>query len=87
MHSFAGTGLAGRLQLPSFSQHFVSEPGNMKNFGHEMHPPQMRVTTINKDNNELETAFITTVTSVYPVALLRSEVAEIGSVRRTHPAV
>ena len=50
LHSFTGLVLAGFLHVPSFWQQRFSALGNMKNCGHEMHPPHSSVSTMRKES-------------------------------------
>jgi hypothetical protein len=65
LHSFSGAAFFGRSHLPALLQQLFSAVGNMKNCGHEMHPPQNKVAVTSRDSTELEMARGTTLVQEY----------------------
>jgi hypothetical protein len=62
LRSFAG---AGRLQLPSFSQQLFFAAESIKNCGHEIHPPQSKVTIMRHESSEWKTDSSTVLLARY----------------------
>ena len=55
LHSLTGAVFVGRSHSPDLLQQLFAALGNMKNCGHEMHPPHISVITSSNESTELET--------------------------------